>query len=110
MRWSARSAPRSAACHRLEAARQARPPTSGHAEPAMTCTRLFGAADRATPSIRHWQPVSVEEPEESDMAKGEQRGNRETKKPKKQKIKTIAAAPSQKTAGWQPGFASGKKK
>jgi hypothetical protein len=47
---------------------------------------------------------------ESDMAKGEQRGNRETKKPKKQKIKTIAAAPSQKAAGWQPGFASGKKK
>ena len=44
------------------------------------------------------------------MAKGEQRGNRETKKPKKQKIKTIAAAPSQKTAAWQPSFASGKKK
>jgi hypothetical protein len=83
---------------------------SGHAEPAMTYTWLFGAADRATPSTRHWHPASVEEPEESDMAKGEQRGNRETKKPKKQKIKTIAAAPSQKTAGWQPGFASGKKK
>ncbi len=34
------------------------------------------------------------------MAKGEQRGNRETKKPKKEKPKTIAAAPSQKgTAG-----------
>jgi hypothetical protein len=30
------------------------------------------------------------------MAKGEQRGNRETKKPKKEKPKTIAAAPSQK--------------
>ena len=30
------------------------------------------------------------------MAKGEQRSNRETKKPKKEKIKTIAAAPSQK--------------
>src|ERR1700733_5721988 len=79
MRWSARSAPRSAACHRLEAARQARPRTSGHAEPAMTCTRLFGAADRATLSTRHWQPVSVEEPEENHMAKGEQRGNQETK-------------------------------
>ena len=36
------------------------------------------------------------------MAKGEQRGNRETKKPKKEKIKVIAAAPSQKGAGWQP--------
>lgn len=44
------------------------------------------------------------------MAKGEQRGNRESKKPKKQKIKTIAAAPSQKTVVWQPGLASGKKK
>jgi hypothetical protein len=44
------------------------------------------------------------------MAKGEQKGNREAKKPKKEKIKTIAAAPSQKTASWQPNFASGKKK
>lgn len=42
------------------------------------------------------------------MAKGEQRGNREAKKPKKQKIKAIAAAPSQKTVAWQPSF--GKKK
>jgi hypothetical protein len=47
---------------------------------------------------------------ESGMAKGEQKGNREAKKPKKPQIKTIAAAPSQKAAGWQPGFASGKKK
>jgi hypothetical protein len=46
---------------------------------------------------------------EIDMAKGEQKGNREAKKPKKTKIKTIAAAPSQKTAAWQPGLASGKK-
>ena len=30
------------------------------------------------------------------MAKGEQRGNREAKKPKKEKPKTIAAAPSTK--------------
>jgi hypothetical protein len=48
--------------------------------------------------------------EEISMAKGEQKGNRETKKPKKEKIKTIAAAPSQKTAGWQPSFSPGKKK
>jgi hypothetical protein len=48
--------------------------------------------------------------EETGMAKGEQKGNREAKKPKKEKIKTIAAAPSQKTASWQPSFASGKKK
>jgi hypothetical protein len=49
-------------------------------------------------------------PREIDMAKGEQKGNREAKKPKKEKIKTIAAAPSQKAAGWQPTFAAGKKK
>jgi hypothetical protein len=54
------------------------------------------------------QPSS--NPKEAGMAKGEQRSNRESKKPKKEKIKTIAAAPSQKTAGWQPSFASGKKK
>ena len=30
------------------------------------------------------------------MAKGEQKGNREAKKPKKEKPKEIAAAPSQK--------------
>jgi hypothetical protein len=46
------------------------------------------------------------------MARGEQKSNREKKKPKKEKIKTIAAAQSQKgpTAGWQPNLASGKKK
>ncbi len=44
------------------------------------------------------------------MAKGQQRGNRELKKPKKEKIKAIAAAPSQKSAAWQPALASGKKK
>jgi hypothetical protein len=44
------------------------------------------------------------------VAKGEQRSNREAKKPKKEKVKTIAAAPSQKTGGWQPAFGSGKKK
>ena len=50
------------------------------------------------------------QPREIDMAKGEQRGNRETKKPKKEKIKVIAAAPSQKAGGWQPTLGSGKKK
>ena len=44
------------------------------------------------------------------MAKGERRSNRETKKPKKEKIKVIAAAPSQKGANWQPTFPPGKKK
>lgn len=44
------------------------------------------------------------------MAKGEQRGNREAKKPKKPKIRVIAAAPSQKAAAWQPSPASDKRK
>jgi len=44
------------------------------------------------------------------MAKSEQRGNREAKKPKKEKIKIIAAAPSRKIGGWQPTLDSGKKK
>jgi hypothetical protein len=52
----------------------------------------------------------VVKPKEIEMAKGQQKGNRETKKPKKEKAKVIAAAPSQKTAGWQPSFGSGKKK
>jgi len=42
------------------------------------------------------------------MAKGQQRSNREAKKPKKEKIKTIAAAPSQKTAAWQPDICKKK--
>ncbi|WP_256464362.1 hypothetical protein [Bradyrhizobium sp. 21] len=44
------------------------------------------------------------------MAKGQQRSNRETKKPKKDKVKTSAAAPSRKDAAWQPEIGSGKKK
>jgi hypothetical protein len=42
------------------------------------------------------------------MAKGEQRGNRETKKPKKEKPKTIAAAPSQKGSLGSSGGSSKK--
>jgi len=42
------------------------------------------------------------------MSKGERHGNREQKKPKKEKIKVIAAAPSQK--GGAPSFTPGKKK
>ncbi|WP_256466741.1 hypothetical protein [Bradyrhizobium sp. 149] len=44
------------------------------------------------------------------MAKGQQRSNRETKKPKKDKIKPSAAAPSRKDAAWQPEIGQGKKK
>jgi hypothetical protein len=40
------------------------------------------------------------------------KSNREAQKPKKDKVKIIAAVPSQKgaTAGWQPSFGSGKRK
>jgi hypothetical protein len=44
------------------------------------------------------------------MAKGQQRSNREAKKPKKEKAKVIAAAPSRKDTVWQPDFGPGKKK
>ncbi|WFU80872.1 MULTISPECIES: hypothetical protein [unclassified Bradyrhizobium] len=44
------------------------------------------------------------------MPKGQQRSNREVKKPKKDKIKAIAAAPSRKDAAWQPEIGQGKKK
>ena len=56
--------------------------------------------------------IACRQPKEADMARGEQRSNREKRKPKKEKIKTITAAPSQKgaAAGWQPNLASGKKK
>jgi adenine/guanine phosphoribosyltransferase-like PRPP-binding protein len=54
--------------------------------------------------------VRVVKPREVEMAKGQQRSNREAKKPKKAKIKVIAAAPSQKGAGWQPTQSSGTKK
>ena len=66
-----------------------------------------------TPRGRVLQPDEfdqLEPPEESDMAKGQQRGNRETKKPKKDKAKVIAAAPSRKEAAWQPDFGPAKKK
>ncbi|WP_247525184.1 hypothetical protein [Bradyrhizobium sp. 199] len=52
----------------------------------------------------------LEPTEESDMAKGQQRSNRETKKPKKDKTKVIAAAPTRKEAAWQPDFGPAKKK
>ncbi|MGX4806842.1 hypothetical protein [Bradyrhizobium guangdongense] len=44
------------------------------------------------------------------MAKGQQRGNREAKKPKKEKAKVIAAQPSRKEVAWQPDFGPAKKR
>jgi hypothetical protein len=70
----------------------------------------MGAQSRGLSSRTVGRTFCVYQPKEASMAKGEQRGNREAKKPKKQKIKVIAAAPSQKTAAWQPSFASDKKK
>jgi hypothetical protein len=52
----------------------------------------------------------LEQQRRTDMSKGERRSNRETKKPKKEKIKVIAAAPSQKGGSGQPSFAPFKKK
>ena len=81
----------------------------------MIWTHLI-CADRANPGDHDVgvSPHSIFQvtikPKETEMAKGQQKGNREQKKPKKEKIKVIAAAPSQKAAAWQPGFASGKKK
>jgi hypothetical protein len=43
------------------------------------------------------------------MPKGEQRGNKEAKKPKKEKPKTIAAAPSTKGTGAAPPSSPKKK-
>lgn len=67
-----------------------------------------------TPRGRVLQSDELDElkpPQETDlMAKGQQRGNRETKKPKKEKAKVIAAAPSRKEGGWQPDFGPTKKK
>lgn len=44
------------------------------------------------------------------MAKGQQRGNREAKKPRKEKPKVIAAAPSRKIGAWQPDLSAARKK
>ena len=57
------------------------------------------------------EPIRTQTPTGDDgMAKGQQRGNREIKKPKKDKAKAIAAAPSRKDVVWQPDFGPTKKK
>ena len=42
------------------------------------------------------------------MAKGQQRSNREVKKPKKDKAKVIAAAPTRKDAALAAGYRAGE--
>ena len=49
-----------------------------------------------------FQFASILKPKEIDMAKGQQRSNREAKKPKKKKIKVIAAAPTKVRDGSRP--------
>jgi hypothetical protein len=51
--------------------------------------------------------LALEPSHESDMAKGQLRGNREAKK---EKAKVIAAAPSRKDAARQPDLGPAKKK
>jgi len=63
-----------------------------------------------TPRLLSDEFNHLEKQEETALAKSQQRGNREAKKPKKEKVKVIAAAPSQKTATWQPSFMPGRKK
>jgi hypothetical protein len=68
-------------------------------------------AHTAAPISQSNEPSEFEPPQETDvMAKGQQRSNRETKKPKKDKVKATAAAPSRKDAAWQPEIGQGKKK
>ena len=49
-------------------------------------------------------------PKEIDTAKGQQRSNREAKKPKKKKIKVIAARTKPKGCGMAVDLADGKQK
>lgn len=66
--------------------------------------------DELKPQDKFQDKAQDKSQEETDvMAKGQQRSNRETKKPKKDKTKVIAAAPSRKDA-WQPEIGQGKKK
>ncbi|MGY8637730.1 hypothetical protein RAD15_35200 [Bradyrhizobium sp. 14AA] len=86
------------------------PPTSesGCAHFGRGIAAAFALRGRVLQSVE----LSVFEPsQETDiMPKGQQRSNRETKKPKKDKAKVIAAAPSRKDANWQPDFGPAKKK
>jgi hypothetical protein len=79
---------------------------SALAQPALSIARevaTFTWFDAPHDTGRH-QPQG-----ETAMAKGEQKNNREKKKPKKEKIKTIAAAPSQKSVGsLQSGYGNKK--
>jgi hypothetical protein len=70
----------------------------------------FRISEWIVPPVQSDEFDELKPPKESDMAKGQQRSNREAKKPKKEKAKVIAAAPSRKEAAWQPDFGPAKKK
>jgi hypothetical protein len=59
------------------------------------------------PRVLRWSTLVIQE--DLRVAKGQQRGNREAKKPKKEKPKVIAAAASPKGA-WQPKDTSTSKR
>jgi predicted transposase YdaD len=75
------------------------------------CFRRHDGIDGATKmrSAARYRDI-LQNRREIGMAKGKQKGTREAKKPKKEKIKTIAAAPSQRIGAWHPALGSGKKK
>jgi hypothetical protein len=60
--------------------------------------------------VPNWTNRLETQGKEDVMAKGQQRGNRETKKPKKEKPKVIAAAPNRKIGTWQPDLSAVRKK
>ena len=90
----------------MDRARQLQYPISGNDQLFRSSLFRIGFGDYYVSQL-HSIPVTFKP---IGMAKGEQKGNREAKKPKKQKIKTIAAAPSQKTVEWRPSFGADKKK
>jgi len=86
---------------------QAVPPSPG-GEPAITLCLVERNRGRRSP--RAELNLLETQIKEDVMAKGQQRGNREAKKPKKEKPKVIAAAPSRKIGTWQPDILADRKK
>jgi hypothetical protein len=79
---------------------------SAFAQPAISIARQIATFAGFDASPRHRTTSTAGR---DGMAKGEQKGNREKKKPKKEKIKSIAAAPSQKgVGGLQSGYGNKK--
>jgi hypothetical protein len=86
---------------------QAAPPAPG-GEPAIQLGLVERSRGRR--SSRAGLNLLETQIKEDVMAKGQQKGNREAKKPKKEKPKVIAAAPSRKIGTWQPDILADRKK